>query len=62
VISMSMAQIGTLNNLSLVVAGRLKTGGMMSETIDKAETVVFGVSKMLSETPQRTESVLITNT
>jgi len=57
-----MAQIGTLNNLSLVVAGRLMTGGMMSETIDKAETVVFGVSKMLSETPQRTESVLITNT
>jgi len=59
---MSMEQVGTEKKLSLVERGYIVTGGSMEETIDKAETVVFGTGKMLSETPQRAESVIITNT
>jgi len=36
-----MGQAGTEKNVNLVEAGRLVTGGSMSETINKVETVII---------------------
>lgn len=58
---MNMKQAGTKKKLNLVERGYISTGGSMSETVYKTEAIAFGVGKMLSETLQRIEDVIITN-
>jgi len=58
---MSMAQEGVERSVDLKESGFLNFVGGLDETPYKAETVVFGVGKMLDETPSRTEDVIITN-
>ena len=59
---MSMAQEGRLNLLDVkegdgVIAG----GGSPEETLNRSETVAFGVGKCFSESINRAETVVITN-
>jgi hypothetical protein len=58
---MSMKQVGIEREINLQERGYLSTGGMISESIDKRETVLLGQTNCLTETVNRSESVVITN-
>lgn len=56
-----MAQEGVERSVDLKESHTRAHGGGFDDPLNKSETVVFGDTKMLSETPSRAETVIIIN-